>query len=177
MPQASRETPRTAPLSTLRPAGSRPSISFSALALAIASTIGVAAPRPTSAATCTVPGTHPRIAAAVADASCTQIQLAAQTYPESPTIRRSLGLAGPSGGGAIVQGRLAAVGAGVVVQVATLTVDNGCRGEAMVSSGGARVDADRVTVVLTPGSPCLPELPFTDTFESAATTWWSLSQP
>jgi hypothetical protein len=146
------------------------------LALLIASTIA-ALPVPARAASCTVPGTHSRIAEAVADATCTQIQLAAQTYPESPTIRRSLGLAGPSGGGAVLQGRLAAVGTGVVVQVATLTVENGCQGEAMRSSGGARVDADRVTVVLTPSLPCLPELPFADTFESATTTWWSLSRP
>lgn len=147
------------------------------LAAALLSTVALLTSTAAGAATCTVPGTHARIADAAADATCTQIQLAAQAYPESPIIRRSLSLAGPSGGGAVVQGRLAVVGAGVVVQVATLTVDNGCQGEAMRSSGGARVDADRVRVVLTPGLPCLPELPFSDTFESATTTWWSLSQP
>jgi hypothetical protein len=137
----------------------------------------VAGAWPADAVVCTVPGTHAQIRAAIADLTCTQIQLAAQSYPESPVIQRSLSLTGPVAGGAVLQGRLRVVGAGVVVQVASLAVDNGCTSDALSASGGAQVDADRVTVVVTPGLPCLPELPFSDTFESATTRGWSWAQP
>ena len=149
----------------------------SGTAIAISLACCAALVPPAAAATCTVPGSHALIRTALADPGCTVIQLAAQIYPESPTIHRSLTLAGPAGGGAVVQGRLSASGVGVVAQVATLAVANGCQNYALQSTGGARIDADGVSVILTPGLPCLPELPFADDFESASTNSWSLAQP
>jgi hypothetical protein len=129
------------------------------------------------AATCTVPGSYALIRNAVADPNCTVIQLGAQSYPESPTLRRSLTLAGPATGVAIIQGRLTATGTGVVVQLTSLTVANGCAFDALQSLNGARLDADRVPVLLDPGLACPPELPFAATFEAGNITDWSFSQP
>ena len=51
------------------------------------------------AQTCAVPGSHTTIQEAADDPACATITLAAQTYPESIVIRRSLTLAGPATGG------------------------------------------------------------------------------
>ena len=65
---------------------------------------------PTLAGVCTVPGSHATIQEAIDDPSCTTINLSTQTYPESINITRTLTLAGPGGGGAIVEGLVRVVG-------------------------------------------------------------------
>ena len=71
---------------------------------------------PLAAQTCTVPGSHATIREAVDDPACVTVNLAAQTYPESIVLRRSLTLAGPgSGGVVVVQGLVLMTGSGTQV--------------------------------------------------------------
>ena len=88
-------------------------------------------------AECTVPGDRPTIAAAVADAACDPIRLAAQGYFESPRVARSLSLLGAGQGSTTIWGRLQVEGAGVLVEVHGLTVYSGCSGPALAAGAGA----------------------------------------
>lgn len=131
------------------------------------------------AQTCTVPGTHPTIQEAVDDPACTTIDLAAQSYPESIEIRRSLTLGGPAAGGAVIEGLVLVVGLGTAVNLAHLEVANGCRPDAMRASGGATVNATHVSVQRAAVLPC-PELAssiFSDGFETGDTGRWSSTTP
>jgi hypothetical protein len=76
-----------------------------------------------------VPATHGTIAAALADASCTTIQIAAGTYPENLIVGRSVTIEGAGQAATIVDGggngRVIDVGPGLTVHIRDLTVRNG----------------------------------------------------
>ena len=132
---------------------------------------------PALAGVCTVPGSHATIQEAIDDPLCTQIDLAVQTYPESINIPRSLTLAGPGGGGAIVEGLVRVVGAGTLVNLVDLAVQNGCPQNAMLVLGSAQVIATNLTVEHSAALPCPPSIIFTDGFESGNTSAWSQTVP
>jgi hypothetical protein len=126
---------------------------------------------------CTVPGTHASLWAAVDDVACSEIDLAAQTYPESISIDRSLALVGPGGGGAVLAGLLEVRGAGVVVTAADLDVENGCQPVAATALDGARLEGSTLHVVVSSGGPCPALVLFQDGFESGDLGAWDVSPP
>ena len=132
---------------------------------------------PALAGVCTVPGSHATIQEAIDDPACTTINLAVQTYPESINIPRSLILAGPGGGGAIVEGLVRVVGAGTVVDLNDLAVQNGCLENAMLVLGGAEVNGTNLTVERSAALPCPPSFIFSDGFETGDTSAWSSQVP
>jgi hypothetical protein len=132
---------------------------------------------PLRAQACTVPGTHPAIQAAVDDPTCATIALSAQTHSESVNISRTRTLAGPSGGGAVVQGLLRAVGAGTHVRLHHLRAENGCLLGAVRAEGGAEIIGNNLEVEHSAGLPCPPSLVFSDGFESGDTSAWSNTVP
>lgn len=134
---------------------------------------------PASAATCSVPGTHPTLGAALGSPACDEVQLAEATYRESPRITRSVVLRGALGAPATVAGRLRAVGAGVAVSLADLVVDpaaaelGGCFPAAVAALDGARIVGERLVVRNQPGAVC--RLVFEDDHESGDASRWSAS--
>lgn len=134
---------------------------------------------PARAQTCAVPGTHPTIQEAVDDPTCTTIDLAAQSYPESIEIRRSLTLGGPAAGGAVIEGLVLVVGSGTAVNLEHLEVANGCSPDALRTAGGATVVGAGISVQRSAVLPC-PELAssiFSDGFETGDTGRWSSTTP
>lgn len=123
--------------------------------------------------TCTVPGSHATVQAALADVGCDEVQLAAQSYNESIRIERSVTLAGV--GGSILAGRLTAAGSGVVAVVSGLAVQNSCLGGSLRSMAGARLQASAVAVSYGSGFGCPPEPAeiFADGFETGDTSRWN----
>lgn len=129
---------------------------------------------------CSVPGTHSTIQDAVADEFCTTVELDAQVYSESVVVARSLGIAGPSGGGAAtLQGLLLLVGAETRVVLSDLRVENGCPEGAVQALGGAEVDASRLRAIRSSVLPCPDNVTqiFSDGFESGDASFWSLLVP
>ena len=127
------------------------------------------------AATCPVPSaSHPTIQAAVDDASCTEVVLAAQTFVESPSIARDLTVRGASSATTVVAGRVEVSGGLVVLE--DLKVDTsgpaqrGRFPSALWAHGGGRVTGDGLVVVHAP-------LLFGDGFESGGFSAWSSVQP
>ncbi len=131
------------------------------------------------AVTCTVPGSHPTIQAAVDDPTCTQIDLADQTYTESVRLPRSLDVVGPSVGTATVEGRVLAIGASTLVTLTRLEVRNGCDPEALAAKYGARIEGTDLVVERAAALPCPPLAPdiFADDFESGDTGAWTGTVP
>jgi hypothetical protein len=133
---------------------------------------------PACADTCTVPGTHASIQAAVADPTCTTIDLAGGSFRESLTISRDLGLRGAPSFATTIEGQLVIRGAGTDVQLTDLVVDTslpglaGCFAEAVEVQGGAVVDALRLDVRNSIDGIC-NILIFFDGFESGDTSAWS----
>jgi hypothetical protein len=127
------------------------------------------------AQTCTVPGTHATIQEAADDPACVTISLAAQTYPESIVLRRSLTLAGPGTGGAVVQGMVLVAGVTTEATLNDLRVENGCVPDAVRASGGARLVGENLQVERSEGLPCplTADTIFSDGFESGNTSAWS----
>ena len=134
---------------------------------------------PALAQTCTVPGTHTSIQEAIEDPSCATISLSAQTYPESIVIRRSLTLAGPGSGGAVVQGLVLMTGLGTQATLQDLRVENGCLPDALRTSGGAQLTGNNLQVERSEGLPCplTADAIFADGFESGNTSAWSNTSP
>jgi hypothetical protein len=134
---------------------------------------------PLHAQNCTVPGTHATIQAAVDDPACVTVALAAQTYGESIVIRRSLTLAGPGTGGAVVQGLVLIAGATTEVAIQDLRVENGCVPDALRTSGGARLIGLNLQVERDDALPCpaTADTIFTDGFETGNTGAWSGTTP
>ena len=134
---------------------------------------------PAFAQTCTVPGTHATIQAAVDDPGCATVALAAQTYGESIVIRRSLTFVGPGSGGAGVQGLVLIAGATTEVALQDLRVENGCRPDALRTSGGARLIGLNLQVERDDALPCptTADAIFTDGFETGNTSAWSGTAP
>jgi len=132
---------------------------------------------PTLAGVCTVPGTHAVIQAAIDDPGCTVIELASQTYDESIHLPRSLTLAGPGAGGAVVAGLAQVVGGGTAVTLVDLAVRNGCPQGALRVHGGAQVTGTNLEVERSEALPCPPSVLFEDGFESGDTSAWSTTVP
>jgi len=132
-----------------------------------------------AAQTCTVPGTHATIQGAADDPACATVNLAAQTYPESIVLRRSLTLAGPGTGGSVVQGLVLVAGASTVATLNDLRVENGCVPDALRTSSGARLTGTNLQVERSTGLPCplTADAIFVDGFESGNTTAWSRTTP
>jgi len=153
--------------------------SSSRAVIAVAAIVLVAMTSPAFAQTCTVPGSHATIQEAIDDPVCATINLAAQTYPESIVIRRSLTLAGPGSGGAVVQGLVLIAGATTEATLRDLRVENGCVPDALRTSGGAQLAGDNIQVERSAGLPCpaTADTIFTDGFESGNTTAWSNTSP
>jgi len=134
---------------------------------------------PLAAQTCTVPGSHATIQQAADDPTCAEVVLAAQAYPESIILRRSLTLAGPGTGGAVVQGLVVISGATTEATLNDLRVENGCVPDALRASGGARLAGNNLQVERSGALPCpaTADTIFTDGFESGNTTAWSGTTP
>lgn len=132
---------------------------------------------PALAGVCTVPGTHASIQAAIDDAGCMAIELAAQTYDESIHVSRPLTLAGPSAGGAFIEGLVQVVGGGSAVSLVDLTIRNGCPLGTLRVVGGARVTGTNLQIERSKALPCAPSLLFEDGFESGDTSAWSTTAP
>ncbi len=134
---------------------------------------------PLAAQTCTVPGSHATIQEASDDPACATITLSAQTYPESIVIRRSLTLAGPGSGGAVVQGLVLMTGSGTQVTLQDFNVENGCVPDALRTSGGAKLTGDNLEVERssTLPWPLTADAVFVNGFESGNTSAWSNTSP
>ncbi len=132
---------------------------------------------PAHSQTCTVPGSHATIQAAIDDPACATITLSAQTYAESINIPRSLTLAGPGAGGAVVEGLVRVVSGGTAVTLQDLAVQNGCFRSAQKAVAGAEVTGSNLTVEHASGLPCPPSIVFEDGFESGDTSRWSNTVP
>lgn len=133
------------------------------------------------AAVCQVPsGPHPTIQSAVDDGSCTELELAGQTFAESVTIPRDLIVRGASTDTAVIAGRLVVEGPTTQVTLEDLTVDASVQGvggtvpTALNASAGAEVTCRRVVA-----RNSLVDLwtLFIDGFESGDTSAWSATQP
>lgn len=151
---------------------------LSCIAITATLTLAAAALR---AAPCDVPGTHPSLAAAVADTNCTAIVLGAATFPEdSLVLSRDLSIQGTSSTTTRIEGQLRVEGAATRVQLQGLTLDAtagrvaGCLSEALLVEGAQVSSLDVVALsTATPadqGSLCLL---FADGFESGDVTAWS----
>ncbi len=159
-------------MSALRPAASR-------LATAALATIAVTTATPLHAQTCTVPGSHATIQEAADDPTCATVSLAAQVYPESVVLRRTLTVAGPVTGGAVIQGLVLIAGSATIATLQDLRVENGCVPDALRATGGARLAGDNLDVERATGLPCplTADTIFTDGFESGDTSVWSSATP
>jgi hypothetical protein len=148
-------------------------------AAAVLAVVAASAAPPLNAQTCTIPGSHATIQAAADDPACTQVVLAAQNYPESVVLRRTVTVAGPAAGGAVVRGLVLVGGASTVATLRDLRVENGCRPDAVHASGGARLLGDGLEVERATGLPCplTADAIFVDGFESGNTSAWSGTTP
>lgn len=78
-------------------------------------------PTSSSAAVCTVPGSHPTLQAAADDPNCTEIVLSAQSYDELVVIARTVAVQGaPS----TIEGNLTVRGIGNTLTVSDLIIDS-----------------------------------------------------
>ena len=129
---------------------------------------------PLQAQICTVPGTHTTIQEAIDDPACITITLLAQTYAESIRIPRSLTLAGPASGGAIIQGLVLMVGSGTEVGLQNLRVENGCIPNALRTTSGATMNGTDLEVERSAALPCpaTADSIFADGFETGDTSAW-----
>jgi hypothetical protein len=134
---------------------------------------------PVGAVVCSVPGSHATIQEAIYDSACTEINLSDQTYAESILVPRSLTIAGPGAGTAILEGGVEATGSGTLVTMTDLEVRNGCQPEAFSAERGGRVEGTGLVVVRSAALPCPPVIAdiFSDGFESGDTSAWSSTVP
>ncbi len=151
----------------------------SRVAVALLVPIVAALAPPLAAQTCTVPGSHTTIQEAADDPACATITLSATIYPESIVIRRSLTLAGPAAGGAVVQGLVLMTGSGTLVTLQDLRVENGCVPDALRAVGGAMVAGEILEVERSAALPCpaTADTIFADGFESGDPSAWSSTSP
>lgn len=126
-----------------------------------------------SAQVCLVPSpAYPSVQAAVDDAGCAEIVLAAQELIGSVSISRSLALRGDSSATSTVKGRVTVTGAATDVILGDLTVDGeGCFPVALDIRDGAQITSGHdVVVANTDGGECPI---FSDGFERGSTAAWS----
>jgi hypothetical protein len=122
---------------------------------------------------CSVPSVaHPSIQAAVDDAACTEVVLAAQVFSESVAVSRSLVLRGDSSATTKIAGQVTVTGDATEVTLQDLQVDGGgCFPVALDVSGGAQVTSQQDVVVTNAAGEECPI--FLDGFESGNTSAWS----
>ena len=128
---------------------------------------------------CNVPGSHATVQSAIDDTDCTNVVLADQGYDESLLINRSVAITGPAAL-ADINGHVEVQGAGNVVDMTNIQVQNGCLPEAFLVTDGGRVDSTRLEVVWSDGGPCptaSTDHIFSDGFESSDTSRWSAAAP
>ncbi len=152
-----------------KPSGSVIGLCFLFLASICASTA--------SAAECPVPTlAYPSIQAAVDDATCTEITLAAQDFAESVAVSRSLVLGGDSSASTTIVGQVTVTGVTTGVTLQDLKVDGrGCFSVGLDVGGGAQVASQQDVVVVNAAGGQCPI--FTDGFELGATVAWSTTIP
>ena len=145
---------------------------------------GCGVARSSSAAVCDVPSaSHPTVGAALRDAFCTTIQLAAGVFEENVAVERDVILQGAGSGASVLAGHLAVTGATTDAQLSGLGIDGtaagvaGCWPSVLSSTGGARLDSSDDVVVTNSGIPNGGCRLFADGFESGGTLAWSLRQP
>jgi hypothetical protein len=128
-------------------------------------------------AVCSVPSQpHPTIQAAVNDAACTEIVLAAKVFAESVAISRSLLLRGDSSATTVIEGQVTVTGGSTEVTLRGLQVDGGgCFSEALDVGDGAQVTSQQDVVVINAAGGECPI--FLDGFELGNTLAWSNSVP
>ena len=129
-----------------------------------------------SADVCTVPSaSHPTIQAAVDDAYCTEIVLAAHTFVESVAMGRDLTLRGASSTSTVIEGRVVVEGSTTQVTIQDLRVDASGLGftDALVAHDGDQVSGNDLVVV----NGLVGSTVFNNGFESGDTTEWSRSVP
>lgn len=139
---------------------------------------------PALPATCPVPAAgHPTIGAALRDAACTSIQLAAGSYAENVEVNRDVTIAGSGSALSTLEGALAVSGSATDLTLSALAVEGvsagvaGCWPSLLVATGGARVVATDDVVVANSGIANGACRIFTDGFESGGTLAWSASSP
>lgn len=122
---------------------------------------------------------HATFSDATDDPGCATVTLAAQTYPESVVLRRSLTVAGPGAGDAVVQGLVLIAGATTEATLNDLRVENGCVPDALRTVSGARLTGNNLQVERPTALPCplTANTIFVDGFESGNTTAWSGTTP
>jgi hypothetical protein len=141
--------------------------------------------RPTAEAIpCDVPtAPYPTVAAALRDANCATVRLAAGTYPENVSLVRDVVLQGAGSGTTSLAGHLAVSGATTDVTLAAMTVDGtaagvaGCWQDIFSVDGGAEAATGpdlRVLNTSMGGASCRL---FADGFESGGLLAWSASAP
>jgi hypothetical protein len=126
---------------------------------------------------CSVPSVpHPTVQAAVDDAACTEIVLAAQVLAESVAVSRSLLLRGDSSATTVILGQVTVTGDTTEVTLQDLQVDGGgCFSVALDVGGGAQVTSQQDVVVTNAAGEECPI--FLDGFESGDTSAWSNTVP
>ena len=127
----------------------------------------------THAVDCPVPtGSHATILSAVIDPNCTSITLAAQSYPESVWIQRTLSIEGQGALLTRIDGRVQVAGAATGVGLNGFAVRNGCSAPGVQILANA--SATLAEVRIEPAAlPCPPELIFADGFASGNTSRWN----
>ena len=130
-----------------------------------------------SAKVCTVPTlAYPSIQAAVNDAACTEITLAAQDFAESVAVSRSLVLGGDSSSTTTIVGQVTVTGGTTEVTLQDLKVDGGgCFSVGLDVGGGAQITSGQDVVVVNAAGGQCPI--FTDGFELGASVAWSTTVP
>ncbi|MFV2073465.1 MAG: hypothetical protein ACC742_12540 [Thermoanaerobaculales bacterium] len=98
---------------------------------------------------CSVPSApHPAIQAAVDDAGCTEIVLAARVFAESVTVSRTVLLRVGSSATTVIEGQVTVTGDTTVLSLQDLQVDGGgCSYSALEVAGGAQVTSQQDVVV------------------------------
>lgn len=137
-----------------------------------------------AAITCPVPETgHPTIGAAVRDAACTTIQLAAGTFAENIVLAHDVVIEGAGSSLSMVAGAVEVAGAGTDVMLAGLSIDGtsagvaGCWPSLLATTGGAHVAADDDVLVSNSGLASGACRLFADGFESGGVLAWSTAAP
>ena len=139
-------------------------------------------PAAADAAICAVPSSgYPTIASAIADMSCTEIDLGAATYVENVFLSRDLTLAGAGSASTTIAGWLEVSGTATDAVLNALRVDPSAASSALCYArgldvrGGARTSGTDL-VVFRPASTAACTL-FADGFESGGSTRWSAALP
>ena len=132
---------------------------------------------PAVAGTCDVPdSSYPTIQSAVDDPACTDLVLAAQAFPESVRVPRTLAITG-AGASTVVAGFLRAHGNDTVVTVSDLKVEASCARGSLQSWTGGEIFAENVEAVSSTTFDCPGDPIFADGFESGDTSAWSTTVP